>query len=93
VTKGNVTFLFGMFVTTKNVFVPIIKIILLLNDIGAAVVESRKGNINNKIEINNLHKILGQSGKASPILTGKTLGYKVIGEFVTCEARSIGKVG
>jgi hypothetical protein len=71
---------------SKNGFVPAIKMKAVLPDIGATVV-----NAKNPININNLHKILGHCGEASARLTGKALGYKVIGTFDTCEACSIGK--
>jgi hypothetical protein len=45
----------------------------------------------NSINVYNLHKILGHCGEASARLTGKALGYEVIGTFDTCEACSIGK--
>ena len=63
----------------------------LLNDVSATVVESKKEKSKNMIDVNNLHKILGHCGEASARLTGKALGYEVIGTFDTCEACSIGK--
>ena len=89
--KGNVTILFDRFLTSKNGFVPGIKMKPLLNDVIATVVESKKETSKNMIDVNNLHKILGHCGEASARLTGKSLGYEVIGTFDTCEACSIGK--
>jgi hypothetical protein len=45
----------------------------------------------NKININNLHQILGHFGKASVRLTGKVLGYNAVRALHTCEACSTGK--
>ena len=89
--KGNVTILFDRFLISKNGFVPGIKMKPLLNDVSATVVESKKEKSKNMIDVNNLHKILGHCGEASARLTGKELGYEVIGTFDTCEACSIGK--
>ena len=75
------TILFDRFLILKNGFVPGIKMTPLLNDVSATVVESKKENSNNMINVNNLHKILGHCGEASARLTGKALGYEVIGTF------------
>jgi hypothetical protein len=85
-TKGKMVILFDRCLKSKNGFVPAIKMKAVLADIGATVVNAR-----NFINVNNLHKILGHCGEASARLTGKALGYKVIGKFDTCEACSIGK--
>jgi transposase InsO family protein len=63
----------------------------VLADIGATVVNTKKGKPKNSINVNNLHKILGHCEEASARLTGKALVYEVIGTFDTCEACSIGK--
>jgi hypothetical protein len=84
--KGKTVILFDRCLKSKNGFVPAIKMKGVLADIGATVV-----NANNSINVNNLHKILGHCGEASARLTGKALGYKVIGTFDTYEACSIGK--
>ena len=89
--KGSVIILFDRFITSKNGSVPVIKMKPLLNAVSATSVESRKGKSKNTIEINDLHQILGHCGEASARLTGKALGYEVIGTFDTCEACSIGK--
>ena len=43
VMKGNVTILFNRFVATKNGFDPGIQMMTLLNDVSAAVAESKEG--------------------------------------------------
>jgi hypothetical protein len=58
----------------------------------ADVVDSKKERSKNTIDVNNLHKILGHCGEVSARLTGKALGYEVIGTFDVCEVCSIGKV-
>jgi hypothetical protein len=58
----------------------------LLHDIGATAVDPKKENSKNSISVNNLHKILGHCGEASARLTGKAVGYEVIGTFDTSEA-------
>jgi hypothetical protein len=78
--------LFDRCLKSKNGFVPRIKMKAVLRDIDATVV-----NAKNSINVNNLHKILGHCGEASARLTGKVLGYEIIGIFDTCEACSIGK--
>ena len=45
----------------------------------------------NKIDINNLHTILGHCGEATARMTGKAHGYDVVGVFNPCEACSVGK--
>ena len=89
--KGNVTIVFDRFLTSKNGFVPGIKMKQLLNDVSTTAVESKKEKLKNMIDVNNLHKILGHCGEASARLTGKALGYEIIGTYDTCEACSIGK--
>ena len=44
-----------------------------------------------KIDINNLHKMLGHCGEATARMTGKAHGYDVVGIFKPCEACSVGK--
>jgi hypothetical protein len=51
----------------------------------------KKERSKNTIDVNNLHKILGHCGEVSARLTGKALGYEVIGTFDACEVCSIGK--
>jgi hypothetical protein len=46
----------------------------LLNDFGAAIVESNKEISKNMISINGLHQILVHCGKAGARLTEKALG-------------------
>jgi hypothetical protein len=85
--KGKTVIIFDRCLKSKNGLVPAIKMKAVLADIGATVV-----NAKNSINVNNLHKILGHCGEASTRLTGKALGYEVIGTFDTCKACSIGKV-
>jgi hypothetical protein len=89
--KGNTVILFDKRLKSKNGFVPAIKIKAVLADIGATVVNAKKQKPKNSINVNNLYKILGHCGEAGARLTGKALGYKVIGTFDTCEACSAGK--
>jgi hypothetical protein len=89
--KGKTEILFDRCLKSKNGFVPAIKMKAVLDDIGAKVVNTKKGKSKNSINLNNLHKILGHCGEASARLTGKTLGYEVIGTFDTGKAYSIGK--
>jgi hypothetical protein len=79
--KGSVTIMFDRFVTSKNGFVPGIKMKSLLNAVSATIVESRKGKSKNMIDTNDLQQILGHCGKASARSTGKALGYEVTGTF------------
>jgi hypothetical protein len=87
-TKGNVSLTFDKIMKTKNGFVPGIRLMPVLSDIGTAVVESGKGE---SIDVNNLHKILGHCGDESTRLTGKAFGFNVTGKFDTCEACSVAK--
>jgi hypothetical protein len=89
--KGKTVILFDRCLKSKNGFVPAIKMKAVLDDIDSTDVNTKKGKSNSSINVNNLHKILGHCGEASARLTGKTLGYEVIGTFDTCEACSIGK--
>jgi hypothetical protein len=87
--KDDITILFDRQITTKNSFVPGFKIMLVLSNVGLTTVETRKVDSKNKIDINNLHQILGHCGKISARLTGKALGYDVVEIVYTCEAFSI----
>jgi hypothetical protein len=89
--KGKTVILFDRCLKSKNGFVAAIKMKAVLADIGATIVNPKKEKPKNSINVNNLHKILGHCGEASARLTGKALGYEVIGIFDTCEACSIGK--
>jgi hypothetical protein len=60
----------------------------VLGDVGTSVLETKK---HEKIDVNNLHKILGLCGEVNARLTGKAHGYEVIGKFDVCEACSVGK--
>jgi hypothetical protein len=75
----------------KNGFVPGIKMRPELSDVGAETVETSKGHSKNKININNLHQILGHCGETSARLTEKASDYDVVETFDTCESCSIGK--
>jgi hypothetical protein len=84
--KGNVVILFDTCLKTKNGFVSGIKIRPVLADVGATIVDSKKERLKNTVDVNNLHKILGHCGEVGARLTGKALGYEIIGAFDTCEA-------
>jgi hypothetical protein len=45
----------------------------VLSDVGAKTVETRKGNLKNKIHTNSLHQILSHCGERSARYTGKAL--------------------
>jgi hypothetical protein len=89
--KGKTVILFDRCLKSKNGFVPAITMKKVLANIGATVIKTKKGKPNISINVNNFHKILGHCGEANTRLTGKALGYKVIGTFDTCEACSIEK--
>jgi hypothetical protein len=82
-SKGNVTFTFDKVVRTKNGFVPGIKLLQVLGDVGTSVLETKKRNT---IDVNNLHKVLGHCGEVNDRLTGKAFGYEVTGKFDVFEA-------
>jgi hypothetical protein len=75
-SKGNVTLTFDKVVRTKNDFVPGIKLLQVLGDVGTSVLETKKRDT---IDVNNLHKILGHCGEVNARLTGKAYGYEVTG--------------
>jgi hypothetical protein len=56
---------------------------LVLSDFGAAKIESRKRTSKIMINFNSLHQILGHCGETSTRLTGKDLGYDIVGTFGT----------
>jgi hypothetical protein len=87
-SKGNVTLTFGKVVRTKNGFVPRIKMLQELGDVGTSILETKKRDT---IDVNNLHEILGHCGEVNARLTGKAYGYEVTGKFDVCEACSVGK--
>jgi hypothetical protein len=87
-SKGNVTLTFDKVVRTKNGFVPGIKLLQVLDDVGTSVLETKKRNT---IDVNNLHKLLGHCGEVNTRLTGKAYGYEVTGKFDVCEACSAAK--
>ena len=75
--KGNTTLYFDRILKTKNGFVSGIKLLPILVDMLTTVVDSRK--MKNKMDINNLHTILGHCGDATARMTGKAHGYDVVG--------------
>jgi hypothetical protein len=87
-SKGNVTLTFDKVVRTKNDFVPGIKLFQVLGDVGTSVLETKKRD---RIDVNNLHKILGHYGEFNARLTEKAYGYEVTGKFDVCEACSVAK--
>jgi hypothetical protein len=82
-SKGNVTLSFDKVVRTKNGFVPGIKLLQVLSDVGTSVFKTEKRDT---IDVNNLHKILGHYGEVDSRLTGKAYGYEFTGQFAVCEA-------
>jgi hypothetical protein len=87
-SKGNVTITFDKVVRTKNGFVPGIKLLQVLGDVGTSVLETKK---HNTIDVNNLHKVLGHCGEVNARLTGKAYDYEVTVKFDVCEACSVAK--
>jgi hypothetical protein len=88
--KGNTTLYFNRMLKTKNGFVSGIKLLPILgNNIATTVVEANK--VKPKININNLHKIVGHFGEVATRMTGKSFGYDVVGNYMTCEASSVAK--
>ena len=88
--KGNTTLYFDRMLKTKNGFVSGIKLLPILgNNIATTAVEENK--VKPKININNLHKILGHCGEVATRMTGKSFGYDVTGDYKTCEACSVAK--
>jgi hypothetical protein len=67
--KGIMGILFDRCLKAKNGFIPAIKMKAVLADIGATVVNTKKGKPKNSIHANNLYKILGHCGEASARLT------------------------
>jgi hypothetical protein len=67
-SKGNVTLTFDKVVRTKNGFVPGVKLLQILGDVGTSVLETKKRNT---IDVNNLHKVLGHCGEVNSRFTGK----------------------
>jgi hypothetical protein len=88
--KGNTTLYFNRILKTKNSFVSGIKLLPILgNNIATTAVEASK--VKPKININNLHKIVGHCGEVATRMTGKSFGYDVMGDYKTCEACSVAK--
>jgi hypothetical protein len=89
--KSDIKILIERQITKKIGFTPAITMRPVLSDVGAATVETRKENLKNKIDIDNLHQILGHCDETSARLTGEALGSDVVGTFDTFEACSIWK--
>jgi hypothetical protein len=88
--KGSTTLSFDRMLKTKNGFVLGIKLLPILgNNVATTAVEAEK--VKPKININNLHKILGHCGEMATRMTGKSFGYDVIDDYMTCEAFSVAK--
>ena len=87
--KGKTSLYFDRILKTKNGFVLGINLLPIFENMATTAVESSK--MNNKIDINNLHTILGHCGEATARMTGKAHGYDVVGIFKPCEACSVGK--
>jgi hypothetical protein len=89
VMKGNTTLYFNRMLKTKNGFVSGIKLLpTLVNNI-VTTVEANK--VKPKININNPRKILGHCGEVATRMSGKSFGYDVVGNYMTCEACSVAK--
>jgi hypothetical protein len=73
-SKGNVTLKFNKVVRTKDGFVPGIKFLPVLGDVGTSVLETNKHEM---IDVNNLHKILVHCGEVNARPSGKAYGYEV----------------
>jgi hypothetical protein len=70
--KGNTTLYFNRMLKTKDGFLSGIKLPPILeNNVATTAVEAN--NVKPKININNLHKMLGQCGKVATRMTGKSL--------------------
>jgi hypothetical protein len=78
--KADITILFDKQTTTKNGFVPGIKIRTVLSDVGSATAKTRKGNSKNMMNINSYIRFR-LLWKNSLRLTGNALGYEVVGNF------------
>jgi hypothetical protein len=88
--KGNTTLYFDRMLKTKNGFVSGIKLLPILgNNIATTAVEADK--VKPKVDINNLHKILGHCGEDATRMTGISFGHDVVGDYKTCEACSFAK--
>jgi hypothetical protein len=87
-SKGNVILTFDKVVRTKNGFVPGIRLLQVLDDIGTSDLESKKRDT---IDVNNLHKTLDHCSEVNSRFTGKAYGYEVTDKFDVCEACSIAK--
>ena len=77
--KGNNTLYFDRILKAKNEFISGIKLIPMSDDIATTPVKSNR--VKNKIDINNLHRILGDCGEAAIKMTQKCYEYDVTGEF------------
>jgi hypothetical protein len=62
---------------------------ILGNNIATTAVEANK--VKPKININNLHIIVGHYGEVATRMTGRSFGYDVVGDYKTCEACSVAK--
>jgi len=88
--KGKTILYFDRMLKTKNGFVSEIKLLPILgNNIATTAVEANK--VKPKVNINNLYKMLGHCGEVATRMTGKSFGYDVVGNYMTCEACSVAK--
>jgi hypothetical protein len=88
--KGNTTLYFDIILKTKNRFVLGIKLLTMLGN-NIATTEVRANKVKPKININNLHKMLGHCGEVATRMNGKSFGYDVEGDYKACEACSVAK--
>jgi hypothetical protein len=89
-SKGNVNLTFDKVVRTKSGFVPGIKLLEVLGDVGTSVLETKKLNT---IDVNNLHKILGHCSEVNARLTGKAYAMKLPANLMSVKLVQLQKQG
>jgi hypothetical protein len=83
-----VTLTLDKVVRTKSGFIPGIKLLQVLGDVGTSVLETKKRET---IDVMNLHKILGHCGEVNARFTGKAYGYEVPANLMSMKHKNINK--
>jgi hypothetical protein len=88
--KGKITPYFDRILKNKIEFIPVIKLLHITEKMVTTAFESSK--MKNKVNINNLHTILGYCDEGTDRMTGKFHGNYAANVFKACKACWVGKV-
>jgi hypothetical protein len=83
---GETMLVFNQSLNTKGVFLSVIKMVLVLNQVADTAVETKKINKTISVEINKIHKILSHCRENHMKATANAYEIKVFGKLEACES-------